>query len=45
MSLFIKPSHIFRQTQYDQRAVSQSLSKTVGCILKHVSMTFIDKTF
>ena len=25
-----KPSHIFRQAQYDQRAVSQSLSKTVG---------------
>jgi hypothetical protein len=25
-----KPSHTFRQAQYDQRAVSQSLSKTVG---------------
>jgi hypothetical protein len=26
-----KPSPIFRQAQYDQRAVSLSLWKTVGC--------------
>ncbi len=32
-----KPSHIFRQAQYDSRAVSQSLSKTLGrgCFLKY----------
>ncbi len=35
-------THIFRQAQYDSHAVSQSLSKTVGGILKMNHISFVE---